>query len=110
MNLQVQGGKHDTVETKDIDKSAPVLFKKLSEFFFIINSWGELFWNATTFQVTDQEGQNKFEKIEVGDLVKIKIPGPKSKVGHGYDWVQIVEISEDMNSALASLMISVKPC
>lgn len=54
--------------------------------------------------------QSRYFDFDAIDLVKIKIPGPKSKVGGGYDWVEILELSEVTKGKFTTLSIVLSPC
>lgn len=110
MDTQIKGGKYDSIQRRYFDVDEIDFIEKIKLTFFDINRWYQLFGNATTFQVTDQKGQEKFGRIAVGDLVKIQIPGPKSNVGGGYDWVEIHEISEMSKGHFSKLSIVLTPC
>lgn len=105
---QIKGGKHDSVETKNLEENSKIIFEKMQYAFFNINGWDHLFKNSTNFQVTDESGKDKFDEIKIGDFVKIKIPGPKSKVGAGYDWVKIFDLKteEQKDCLVHSIVLS----
>lgn len=112
MDQQLKGGYHDSLEiinfkTKEEGDS---LFRKLREVLFDINSWECLFKKGTTFQVTDAQGNHKFDQIAVGELVKIKMPGPKNKSGDGFDWVKICELEFHYTAEYKYFCMALSPC
>lgn len=111
MDEQIKGGHHDSSEDKILDsrQEHEIFFEKLKSVYYDINSWTHLFKNVTSFQVTDINGIDKFGKIEVGDLVKIKIPGPKPKTGDGFDWVKIKHIKFTENTEFKSICLALSP-
>ncbi|WP_417431308.1 hypothetical protein [Halpernia sp.] len=86
------------------------LFYKIETIFLNINCWGNLFYNATTFQVVDNFERKKNENIIVGDFVKIKIPGPPNTSGKGFDWVKVKEMDFSKSKNCETLMIVLQPC
>lgn len=94
MDLQIKGSFHDSFEIKNFNSinECNLFFKNLQKVFLNINCWENFFHRTSTFQVTDSFGNDKFSRIAIGDFVKIKIPGPKSKFGEGFDWVKISEV------------------
>ena len=61
------------------------------------------------FQLTDSLGNTVQRLAEKGDHFRIDIPGPGSKTGNGFDWVQIREIFEETNPDGQQISIIVKP-
>ena len=61
------------------------------------------------FQLTDSLGNTVQRLAEKGDHFRIDIPGPGSKTGNGFDWVQIREIFEEINPDGQQISIIVKP-
>ena len=66
--------------------------------------------SATTFQLTFPDGSPCF-RLEVGNLIKIDIPGPGTGAGEGYDWVRIERIEDNGISGMEEWMgFTVRPC
>ena len=109
---QISGGHHDTVEslTFSNDAECKLFFDKLKKVFFHISSWGKLFDDGTEFQLITDHETLKFNAAQVGDFVKIKIPGPKSIEGEGADWVKITEVENDEQPELQKFAIVLSPC
>lgn len=109
MDKQIKGGHHDSLKSLTFENldEADLFFEKILKVFVNINSWGELFGEGTVFQLTDSTGIEKFRKLELRDLVKIKIPGPKSTIGEGSDWVEIAAMNFDEISK--QYMIALSP-
>lgn len=107
---QIKGGCHDSVEhlgfesVEDCDNFYDLLIKV----FYNISSWSPLFDNVSEFQMMTFIDTEKVGKAVQGDLVKIKIPGPKSKLGHGYDWVKVeaTERREENGYITDSILLS----
>ena len=49
---------------------------------------------ATIFQLTNAQGHPIDRTPEVGDYIRIDLPGPGSKAGQGYDWVRIEQFED----------------
>lgn len=74
--------------------------------FLDVNNWGKTADSMTgaDFQLTDAKGHPKQGTPQVGDLLRIDIPGPGSGEG-GYDWVRI----EDIKSSPNEVQVKVRP-
>ncbi|MDI3319331.1 hypothetical protein [Pinibacter soli] len=58
-----------------------------------VNNWNEWCDNdGADFCLMDETGKNLEGIADVGDFIRIDIPGPGSNEGKGYDWVKIVNI------------------
>ena len=76
-----------------------------------VNNWERTCGTtATTFQLMLADGLPSF-RLEVGNLIRIDIPGPGTITGDGYDWVRIEEIAESDKNDLEEWMgFRVRPC
>jgi len=64
-----------------------------------INRWDEYAGAASaTFRLTDLLGNEIDRSPEIGDLIRINLPGPGSVSGEGYDWVEIETYIETIDS------------
>lgn len=111
---QIKGGFHNTESQKDFDDPEIALqkFVALKERFYSVNQWqkycGE---NYADFRLHDSSG-NFVERIpKVGDFIRIDIPGPGASETKGFDWVQIIEISDRYinDDELENLLITYRP-
>lgn len=86
-------------------------FKHIIKRLFNINKW-EIYAGKTkaSFAHTYKNGESKTGGVDVGDKIKISIPGPHSKVGHGHDWVEIISVKKDISGETQYLKVVVKPC
>ena len=86
----------------DTRHEALLLFQNASNRLMDINNWQKICGGeGAEFTLTDKQGEkvnNGHPKI--GDLIKIKLPGPANKEGEGFDWVRIEEF-EDSKSLLS---------
>ena len=65
-----------------------------------INIWHELSgFGSATFSLRDQNGKEASRLANMGDYIRIDIPGPGPLAGDGYDWVQVEEIEDRTNDA-----------
>lgn len=74
--------------------------------------WGELAGEARdTFVLTDAQGKRINREAREGDLIKIHLPGPRSLIGDGEDWVSIERIYEQSNKRLDEVFtaLTVRP-
>lgn len=66
-----------------------------------VSQWGEIAGEAAdTFILTDARGNKLDREAHEGDLIKIHLPGPRSNIGGGEDWVLIEKIREEKNQRL----------
>ncbi|WP_379090672.1 hypothetical protein [Pedobacter sp. UC225_65] len=97
---QVKGSKLDvTAQTSfGTREGAAAFFEYVKKRLSNVDNWAKLCGTeATTFELLNRDGTGR-GRFEVGDLIKIDIPGPGSGVGNGYDWVEI-EIIESGSDA-----------
>jgi hypothetical protein len=75
------------------EENAKTFFNTVKRRLQDINRWkdyaGEF---SADFQLVDKTGVEVQRTIQKGDFFKIDIPGPGSKSGGGYDWVQVEEV------------------
>lgn len=75
------------------EEDAKIFFGEAKERLLNVNEWKNIAGTlSATFQLVDAKGNTVDRKAQKGDYFKIDIPGPGSKSGEGYDWVQIEEI------------------
>jgi len=77
-----------------------------------VSHWGEFAGEAAdTFILTDADGNELDREAREGDLIKIHLPGPRSLIGGGEDWVLIEKIYEERNKRLDEVFtaITIRP-
>lgn len=75
-----------------------------------VNHWHELAGSLSPdFQLMDKDGVEVQRTVQKGDYFKIDIPGPGTKSGEGYDWVQIEEIESTSTHDVESFGLRVRP-
>ena len=92
---QQTGKAIDAVSTLELAKEADAkaLFVRAKERLQDVNHWKDIAGTiSATFQLIDADGKEVRRKAEKGDYFKIDIPGPGTKTGEGFDWVQIEEV------------------
>jgi hypothetical protein len=110
--VQETGRKIDaesSVELKD-EERARARFQKAKARLENVNEWknyaGDI---SATFQLIDKDKKGTKRKPAKGDYFKIDIPGPGSKAGDGYDWVQVEEIVNTSELHAESFGFRVRP-
>jgi len=72
-------------------------------------------WSARTklpmssFKLFDYAGRAVERQAEEGDFIRIDIPGPGTKTGHGYDWVIIESLVEESAADAEAISMRVRP-
>nr|WP_315034013.1 hypothetical protein [uncultured Chryseobacterium sp.] len=112
--IQKKGSYHDTESKRKYVHSEPTekAFSILRERLLSINNWksycGDEF---ADFKLFESEGKmvNRFPLI--GDYIRIDIPGPGTLEDKGFDWVQIVDLSEGQTDSvwLDFVMLTCRP-
>ena len=78
-----------------------------------ISLWGTYSGEGPkVFILIDVDGNEVHRCAEVGDYVKIHLPGPRSFKGDGADWVRVERIHEEKNKRLDEVLIAItlRPC
>jgi hypothetical protein len=92
------------------EEEARRFFEVVRQRLLNVNEWHKYAGQATAdFQLTDQSGHPVQRVVRTGDHFKIDIPGPGSKSGEGYDWVQIEVVEEEHESQADCQIIRVRP-
>jgi len=85
-------------------------FERLSKNLLKINDWkvnaGK---NPTVFFIYNKDNQKRHELVEENDLVKIKMPAPKNKLGNGFDWVIVTQLKIIEKPDLKVFLLQMKP-
>lgn len=82
-------------------------WNKAKTAFLDINNWEKTSDSrmSAAFQLTDASGKPKTGAAQVGDLIRIDIPGPGINGKDGYDWVKI----EAIRDTPSEVQIQVRP-
>lgn len=107
-----QGSENDAFAVRDFDsvESAKESFEKYAQKLLQINEWNVMAGkNPTEFYLVPAKNTESSLFAKENDFVKIKMPAPKNKIGHGYDWVIINKLIKSTESELQYLLIQMKP-
>ena len=77
------------------------------------NIWNALAGNEqAVFNQADKTGKKLERPVREKDFIKINIPGPGTKTGKGFDWVQVVRIEDrrDADAQDESLALRLDVC
>ena len=79
----------------DTREEAVRIFKRARDRMLDINRWDKYGGSPSGFRLTDASG-TLLEGVlpQPGHLIRIDLPGPGTKAGKGYDWVQIEQFDE----------------
>lgn len=93
---QKKGGFHNTESIKEFDNPEMTAeqFAILKSRLYAVNQWKDFCGEGfADFQLYDVSG-NYVDRIPVkGDFIRIDIPGPGMREAEGFDWVRIIDIS-----------------
>ncbi len=84
------------------EEEAKNFFQVVKERLLNVNAWHQFAGTLSAdFKLTDDKGNAIDREPQKGDYFKISIPGPGIQTGEGFDWVQIEEINESADDAIA---------
>lgn len=112
MPKQEIGGQMDVIEQISLvnEEAAIDFFLIVRERLLAVNNWGKLAGTAlSAFQLTNSFGNRVDRLVEIGDYIKIDIPGPGTVLGRGYDWVKVEQVIEHTEPGMEKVAIVVKP-
>ena len=93
---QAKGAKSDTCQSVDFkSKEEAISFYGIAKMRLQdVSNWHKLCGLVSaTFTMIDSSGNKIRRLIKEGDYIRIDIPGPGSKIGHGFDWVRIEAVT-----------------
>jgi len=109
---QIEGGFSDTVSKNSFETVSEAVFhfKCIKKRFFDVNSW-ELFAGEeqADFALCDEDGELILSNAEVGNYVRIKIPGLHNFLGGSFDWVKIECIDTEETAQGETVFVRVRP-
>ncbi len=98
-----------SVVLKD-ENAAVIFYDEVKKRLLNVNNWHRLAGIVSaTFQVYDNNGKEVTRNVQKGDYLRVDIPGPGSKEGHGYDWVLVEELNEINENEIQSIGFRVRP-
>ena len=107
----MQTGASSEVEA-DTKAEAVKIFQRARQRLLDINNWQEFAGEGgAEFRLTNIRGNVVHRAPQVGDLVRIDLPGPGPKAGDGYDWVRIeaIEDNSDPQAEFESCAFRTRP-
>ncbi|MDF2515568.1 MAG: hypothetical protein K0R59_864 [Sphingobacterium sp.] len=110
---QKEGKKLDCFESVDFESTiiADTAFDSACFHLSQVNHWYELAAiPATTFQLTDHNGFPIDRPLALHDYIRLDIPGPGLPSSAGYDWVNVVNITQDSTPEYKLYALTLKPC
>lgn len=111
---QIKGGSHDTVSMFCTDRleSAIEYYEKLEARFKSINEWHAFSDKVKAeFTMFDGKTNRPTNSLEIGNLIRIDVPGIGNLSGGGYDWTQITDIRTDGEErSLPFFSMTLRPC
>lgn len=107
----IDGSESNTESTREFEsvESAKIFYSVVKQRMQSVNNWHSFAGALTAdFQLTDKEGNEINRQPQKGDFFRIRIPGPGTVTGEGYDWVQVEKIDEE-NNREDQFIIRVRP-
>lgn len=100
----VQEARFDTAE------AAAAFYEVAKQRLVDVNKWDEVAkLPSSTFILCDPSGQRTTRTVQLGDYLKIDIPGPGTSTGDGFDWVQVEYIEEQHQEDADIMSFRVRP-
>ncbi len=81
-------------------------FEKVKQKLIDVNNWFNCAKGLAHFSLCTPDGSCKDGKPELGDLLRINVPGPDNASGDGDDWVKVEDFVEDSDH----VSFRVRPC
>ena len=109
---QISGAKRDSVAEKKFgDRPAATgYFQKVCARLLQVNQWKKYAGDFTAeFQLFDSSGKEADRAVQLHDHFRIDIPGPGSRAGDGYDWVQVERLEKYESDDEDFLLMTVRP-
>lgn len=109
---QIKGGFHDTESQKQFEN--PIItgqkFEILRQRFFSVNQWQEYTGkNSADFRLYDFKGNPIDRSPEIGDFIRVDIPGPGEKEASGFDWVEVINKSHQLSDQFEYFLMTCRP-
>lgn len=110
---QIEGKALDCYKSIDFNtkEQADLFFTGACERLLHVNDWHLISGSSSAvFAVTDSIGVEVDRPIQIGDLIRIDIPGPGLPSAGGYDWVQVESLEKESRSEFKQLSLRLRPC
>ncbi|WP_316811666.1 hypothetical protein [Pedobacter heparinus] len=99
----------EEVQCKSIAEAAE-LYQTVKNRLINVNSWAALAsLPMSSFKLFDYAGRTACRNAAEGDFIRIDIPGPGTRTGHGYDWVIIEALVEESGENAEAISMRVRP-
>ena len=109
----VKGSQNDAIADKSLsnDAKAGEAYRALCSNLLKVSQWsryagGEEF----VFELTAPDGTLKADPLQLGDRIRIQLPGPKDDLGKGYDWVEVMRLEQGTSADIEYFMLELSPC
>lgn len=105
------GAKSDTSHSKRYKsgEEAMAAFQVAKNKLLNVSMWKSYAGSSgADFKLIDKHGNPVNRLAEKGDYFRINIPGPGSKAGNGYDWVEIIAIDDSSEKETDTEFIAIK--
>lgn len=109
---QITGKKLDCFETVEFSdaKEAENFYVIAKDRLLDINNWNDISHiPSATFCLVDQHNQNLNRLAQIGDYVRIDIPGPGLPSSEGYDWVNVENIITEETEHFRQTVLTLRP-
>ena len=92
------------------EQKAIGFYEQASKRLVNVNEWHSLAGViSASFQASDSNGNPLNRSVAQGDYMRVDVPGPGSKEGDGYDWVEVEALAETSDEGVQSTAFRVRP-
>ncbi len=109
---QESGSEMNAVQeaTFDTAEEATAFYEIAKQRLLNVNHWDDVAkLPSSTFILCDPSGNRITRNVQLGDYLKIDIPGPGTSTGDGYDWVTVEFIEEQHRNGADIMSFRVRP-
>ncbi len=109
---QYVGGEMDVLAKVECDsiEGAKLLYNDVWNRLSDVNNWEAMSKaSLSSFTVIDSSGHEAKRPTKKDDFIRIDIPGPGTKIGHGFDWVCVEILSNEIIDQRSLFSIQVRP-
>lgn len=100
---------HSSIDLKD-EHEAKLFYEVVKDRLLHVNNWHVLAGIVSgSFQLMSGRNEKLDREVEIGDYLRIDIPGPGSTEGDGYDWACVEEKKEVAEGNMQSIGFRVRP-
>ena len=107
------GKKLETVSTVHCDTIAEATehYELAARRLLLVNGWHNTAGLVSAkFQLITPDGEEGDRAAQVGDYLRISIPGPACEAGDGYDWVKVEALEKFSEEHTTAVGFRVRPC